>query len=117
MTASESISEYKKDFESLNTHEIFSDFTGSLEAYRSALPDKFLTITMEMQGMGNMGGGMMGMGGMGHGMMGSKSPDGIEWEDTMNMMNRQSTEKNMNWIVRDDATKNENMDIDWKFRK
>lgn len=45
------------------------------------------------------------------------SPDGIEWEDTMAMMNTQSTKENVKWILRDEVTNKEGMDIDWTFKK
>jgi hypothetical protein len=66
------------------------------------------------------------MGGMNHDMgsmnmagmhMESESPDGIEWEDTMNMMNKNSTNKTTKWILRDEQTGKEGMDIDWSFKK
>lgn len=57
----------------------------------------------------------MGMGGMMN--MGNESPDGIEWEDTMHMMNKNSTNKTTKWILRDEQTEKEGMDIDWSFKK
>jgi len=56
----------------------------------------------------------MGMGGMN---MGNESPDGIEWEDTMAMMNSNSTNKTIKWILKDEQTGKECMDIDWSFKK
>lgn len=56
----------------------------------------------------------MGMDGMN---MGNESPDGIEWEDTMTMMNSNSTNKTTKWILRDEQTGKEGMDIDWSFKK
>lgn len=58
--------------------------------------------------------GSMNMGGM---HMESESPDGIEWEDTMAMMNANSTNKTIKWILRDEQTGKEGMDIDWTFKK
>jgi suppressor of ftsI len=49
--------------------------------------------------------------------MGNESPDGIEWEDTMNMMNSNSTNKTTKWILKDEQTGKEGMDIDWTFKK
>ena len=43
--------------------------------------------------------------------------DGIEWEDTMGMMNKMMTSDNTTWKIIDDATKKENMAIDWQFKK
>lgn len=56
------------------------------------------------------------MGGMGHMMMGASTEDGIEWEDDMEMMNQASTPKSTHWLIRDEQTRQTNMDIDWKFK-
>ncbi len=42
---------------------------------------------------------------------------GIEWEDGMASMNAASDDKNVVWKLVDDATKLENMDIKWTFKK
>lgn len=63
---------------------------------------------MSMEGMGNMSGGMMGA---------MNDNNLIEWEDTMAMMNRNSTNKMVKWILRDDQTGKEGMDINWTFKK
>lgn len=39
----------------------------------------------------------------------------VEWSGTMPMMNFPSTSREVEWILRDVATGNENMDIDWSF--
>lgn len=49
--------------------------------------------------------------------MGNESPDGIEWEDTMNIMNSNSTNKTTKWILKDEQTGKEGMGIDWTFKK
>ena len=61
--------------------------------------------------MGNMG-GMGTMMNMNHGNSG-----GIEWEDTMAMMNANSTNKTVKWILRDEETLKEGMDINWTLKK
>lgn len=50
------------------------------------------------------------MGGMNHGMMASGSDSGIEWEDTMSMMNARSDANMIAWTIRDVKTGKENMD-------
>ena len=40
----------------------------------------------------------------------------VEWSDTMPMMNWASTGNEVNWVLQDAATGNQNMDIDWRFR-
>ena len=41
----------------------------------------------------------------------------VEWNDTMPMMNWLSTGKEVRWILRDRATRLENMDIHWQFKR
>ncbi len=41
----------------------------------------------------------------------------VEWMDGMPMMNWLSTGKQLTWIIRDDATGSENMDIDWHVKQ
>jgi suppressor of ftsI len=43
--------------------------------------------------------------------------DGIEWEDTMAMMNNMSTKKMVQWKIVDEATGKENMDINLNLNK
>ena len=52
--------------------------------------------------------------GEGHGH-GQDSDDGIEWEDLMPDINRQTDPSNMIWKLIDRATGKENVDIDWAF--
>ncbi|MDD2693451.1 MAG: multicopper oxidase family protein [Candidatus Gracilibacteria bacterium] len=108
VTENSQISGYKKDFETLNSHDILGGL-GSIESYFTKAPDKSLTIGMTMKGMENMGNMHMG-----NGMI---DDDSIEWEDTMNMMNINSSDKNLTWELTDDTTGKKNMDIDWTFQK
>ncbi len=41
----------------------------------------------------------------------------VEWVDGMPMMNWLSSAKQVRWIIRDDATGKENMDIDWHVKQ
>ncbi len=88
--------------------------------YLSQEPDYTLRLTVDSAMMGN---GMHGSSGhrMPDGtMMGSAPENGnadpIEWEDTMRMMNSQATSQNTKWILRDEKTGEENMDIDMNAR-
>ncbi len=47
----------------------------------------------------------------------SDNSEKIEWEDTLGMMNAMSNTKMVQWKLIDDATKKENMDINWLFQK
>jgi FtsP/CotA-like multicopper oxidase with cupredoxin domain len=79
-----------------------------LEALRARIaadtdrqPDKTLAIMAEMPGMEHHAGG--------HHL------EPIEWEDTMEEMNRMSTPQNMFWKLVDGATGAANHEIDWSF--
>jgi FtsP/CotA-like multicopper oxidase with cupredoxin domain len=70
--------------------------------------DKTLALVGEMAGMGEHQEGE-------HQDDGHTSPV-VEWEDTMNAMNRRSSPKNMFWKLIDRATGAVNHTIDWRFR-
>ena len=59
-------------------------------------------------------GDSMMMDGMAMGAM-EHSPDGIEWEDEMAMMNRMSSDESIEWQIIDQDTGDVNMNIDWSF--
>lgn len=97
-------------------------------AYFDKSPDKSITLSIAMAGMGTMG-GMSGMGG-GHRMpdssmmsgemtVASKGDEGnIEWEEgASKMMNAMSNTDMVTWNIIDQATGEKNMDIDWQFKK
>jgi FtsP/CotA-like multicopper oxidase with cupredoxin domain len=65
-------------------------------------PDKTLELVAEMPGMEHMEH-------MEHHL------EAIEWEDTMEEMNRMSTPENMFWKLVDGETRAANHDIDWSF--
>ena len=123
VTPSIETSKYKTDFETLKTHDILGNLKDTLSLYQTKTPDKSLKITMTMEGMewmGNMSSmnhdmWWMDMGGMMN--IGNQGSNGIEWEDTMTMMNKSSTNKTVRWILRDEQTGKEGMDIDWNFKK
>lgn len=76
-------------------------------------PDLEIELTVDIGGMGTMGGMDHMEHGMESGMMMEHSETGIEWEDDMGMMNILSTDKDTRWIMRDASTGRENMDIDY----
>ncbi|MEK7557531.1 MAG: multicopper oxidase family protein [Patescibacteria group bacterium] len=112
---------YLSQFNMLHTNQ---DIIASIDPFRSAFAkaaDKKLTLTIDMMGMGNMsgmgnGGHMMPDGSMMGGMMMGGDNDPIEWEDDMAMMNAMSTTQNLTWKMLDQASKQANMDIGWKFK-
>jgi FtsP/CotA-like multicopper oxidase with cupredoxin domain len=67
-------------------------------------PDKTLELVAEMPGMEHM-----------EHHMGGHHLEAIEWEDTMEEMNRMSTPQNMFWKLVDGETKAVNHAIDWSF--
>lgn len=114
---------YVKEFNTLQANQ---ETVNSINQFRSSFDkaiDKRITFTL------NMAGNMMGMQGMGHGnhmmgngqMMGgsmmSASPDGIEWNDTNQMMNAMTNTDSIKWKIKDQDTGKENQDIDWMFKK
>lgn len=83
-------------------------------------PDKKLVLSVDFSGM--MAGHMQSMGGMGmHGGMNTgDSSDGIEWNDSnqmMQAMNAMATTDETKWKITDAATGKSNMDIDWTLKK
>jgi suppressor of ftsI len=109
---------YKNEFETLKENTEITKDIEKFKPYFDKKADKNLTLelwqvwvkwAMPNEEMPNMWHGMM--------WMESESPDGIEWEDFMPMMNKNSTSTNFEWKIIDEDTKNENMDINWQFKK
>lgn len=101
--------DYSKSFTTLRTKQL-SQAVALLNEYKNKPVDKTINLTMNMPGMMNH---------MNHGAMMHRenNPEGIEWEDTMAMMNEQSTSKNLTWIMQDATTKKENMDVMYSFKQ
>lgn len=106
---------YATEFNTLKTHQ---STIASIDPYRSSFEleaEKFLSIDLEMDGMGgmhSMHGGMQ----MEDSMMGMNDGDPIEWEDTMSAMNSTSNTDTLTWQLVDEETEKVNEDIDdWKF--
>ncbi len=136
--AGASIAAAGKTFDTLRANaDVIAEFT-ALRSYLAAVPDKQLrlTLTMDMgKIMSHMGSGgdatdahdhaatpSMDMSGMNMGSGSSGMPAmamhtavPIEWEDTMGDMNTFSTSDTVKWILRDEETGKENMDIAWQF--
>lgn len=85
------------------------EFVG-LEPYYDKPIDKEIVLTIDMPGMM----GNMQMNGM---MQDGVSSDGIEWEDTMAMMNQKSNDKALSWIIKDKTTGLKNDKIDYSFKQ
>lgn len=114
---------YEKEFNILQSNVTTTKSIDLFRGYFDKTPDKNITLTLDM------GGNMMGMQGMGHGnhmmsngstmggSMMSTSPDGIEWEDSNQMMNSTTNIDSIKWKIKDQDTGKENKDINWVFKK
>ncbi len=113
---------YTKAFQTLRKNiDTIAEFT-SLAPYQSSLPDKTISLTIDMPGMG--GGSMMG--GMhrmpdgtmmnANGMTMGSDDSKIEWEDTMSMMSAMSDQDSVKWKIVDTTTDMANMDVNWQFK-
>jgi FtsP/CotA-like multicopper oxidase with cupredoxin domain len=114
---------YSQEFNILQVNQATVQSINPFRALLDSEPSKRLALTltmggnmMQMQGMGH-GGHMMQDGTMMGGSMMSGSPDGIEWDDTNQMMNQMSNTDSIKWKLVDQDTGKENMDIDWVFKK
>lgn len=102
-------------FDTIRSGDAISDEYATLRGrYLGKEPDKRIVLTVETDMTAIMGRMMGGAGGHEHGgMMSSGAP--IEWEDDMGAMNLFSTSKDTRWIIKDEETGKENMDIQWSF--
>ena len=100
-----------------------NDTIASIEPLRKdfdKFPDKSLRLAVAMKEIPMAGSGQHTMHGgqmMQNSMMRMGTPQPIEWEDDMGMMNRNSTNDTLVWEMIDTATSKVNMKInDWKFK-
>jgi suppressor of ftsI len=124
---------YKSQFETLRSNDDISKLITNLDSYFTKPDDKSLALTVDLGSMSMSGGHMMsngqimGNGGshmmpdgtmMGNGSMemGGDNKSKIEWEDSMAMMNQMADANSIKWKIVDQATKKENMNIDWNFK-
>lgn len=112
---------YDQEYTALQTNQAALQSINPFRSLFNSEPTKRIALTLDM------GGTMMNMQGMGHGghqmpegtrMGGSMvgSADGIEWDDTNQMMNRISNTDSVTWKIVDQDTEKGNMDIDWTFQ-
>ena len=106
---------YQTEFLTLRANLDITASISNLASYYTKTADKRLKIESDITGMSGenhmMGNGQM----MGGGMMGDSAK--IEWEDTMSMMNINSTAENTKWQILDQDTNKVNNDIGWQFKK
>jgi FtsP/CotA-like multicopper oxidase with cupredoxin domain len=96
---------YVQKFPLLDTNAEMAAAADLVAEYSAKDPDE----TIHLSVTGHMMGGMM----MDHGT----AEDGIEWEDSMPMMNSMATKANTQWKIIDEASGKENMDIHYTFTK
>lgn len=112
---------YAAQFNQLQENKTVSASIEPFRQYFENAPDKKLVLSINVTGMmaghmQSMGGGMGGM----HEMSMGTSDDGIEWDDSnqmMQMMNSMATADETHWKITDAATGKSNMDIDWTLKK
>jgi FtsP/CotA-like multicopper oxidase with cupredoxin domain len=101
---------YATQFNSLRTNQ---DVIASIDPFRSVFakqPDKTIVLNSKMMG-GMMGGMGMNMG------MDAATQNGIEWDDSMQMMNARMSAASARWTITDEATGLTNDKIQWSFKK
>jgi FtsP/CotA-like multicopper oxidase with cupredoxin domain len=97
--------DYGKQFATLRANASVSDEIAKFRPYFDKKPDKTLTLTVATTALPLATVQFMNVD------TAYFAP--VEWRDGMPDMNWLSTAKQVRWILRDDATGKENMDIDW----
>jgi FtsP/CotA-like multicopper oxidase with cupredoxin domain len=101
--------DYSREFNALRTNAAVS---GDIQRYRAEFersPDLSLRLTLEVNGLPLTTVQFMNVD------TAYRAP--VEWVDGMPDMNWLSTSKQVRWILRDEASRKENMDIAWRVRK
>ena len=96
--------DYSSEFFSLRENKYVKEDIDNFREYFDKEIDSQITLSIKMQGM-NM-----------DGMNGESDGDTIEWEDTMNAMNKVMTNNTMEWVLMDKKTGKENSDIKYKYK-
>jgi suppressor of ftsI len=89
-----------------------AEVAAELEGYRRRAdrsPEKTLELTLQTIGLPAISQRLM--------QLDSIYFPPVEWSGTMPMMNWASTGRQVRWILRDQDSGRENMDIDWRFRR
>jgi suppressor of ftsI len=97
--------DHSADFYSLNENEYVQADIAVYESYFDKAVDETLVLTIDMMDS-IMDGSMMHI---------EKHVEPIEWEDTMPMMNEQSSNETIEWVIRNNETEKENMAIDFAW--
>ncbi len=97
--------DYGRQFTALRTNAAVSQDIDRFRPYFDKAPDKRLTLTVQVNALPLATVQFM--------TIDTAYYAPVEWVDGMPDMNWLSTSKQVRWILRDDATGKENMDIDW----
>jgi FtsP/CotA-like multicopper oxidase with cupredoxin domain len=97
--------DYRRAFATLRSNTAVTSEIDRYRRYFDKAPDKQLTLTVETNGLPLSTVQFM--------TIDTAYYAPVEWVDGMPDMNWLSTSKQVRWILRDDATGKENMDIDW----
>lgn len=100
---------YAKEFAVLRTNQDTIASINPFRAYFDKEDDKSITLSLQLEN-----GMMMQNEDM---QMNTGRTQKVEWEDTMGMMNVNSTNDTLKWKIIDDQTKKENLDIAWQFKR
>ena len=101
--------DYARQFATLRAHEAVTRDIDRYRPYFDKAPDKQLTLTVETTGLPLATVQFM--------TIDTAYYAPVEWVDGMPDMNWLSTSKQVRWVLRDSATGQENMDIDWHVAK
>jgi FtsP/CotA-like multicopper oxidase with cupredoxin domain len=97
--------DYSRQFATLGSHLTVTRDIDRYRKYFDKAPDKRITLTVQTNGLPLATVQFM--------TIDTAYYAPVEWVDGMPDMNWLSTSKQVRWILRDDATGKENMDIDW----
>lgn len=102
----------KQEFETITENQIAAEEIKKLEPYFNREPDFEYELLIRWPVMDRM---VQRMGGTNHTI--HSTSDGIEWEDEMEGVNEITTNEEVTWVIRDAATKKENMDFSHSVKK
>ena len=99
---------FTKEFNTLRSYDDVISDIDTFRPYFDSPIDKTLRLSIEIDGaMGMMHSGMAGM---------EHDESGIEWEDTMPMLNQMMASEDFQWKLIDEETGKSNMDFMWEFK-
>jgi len=103
------VPDYSDQFDVLRTYPAVTRDIARYRPYFDKPPDRRFTLTVETTGLPLASVQFMSID------TAYYAP--VEWVDGMPDMNWLSTGRQVRWIIRDDSTGQENMDIDWRVRR